>query len=332
MSQTKRKNKNQQKKKKGTSAGSPNGGAGGVPILGSVKGKSNKLGIYGRGDFFKESGMMPAAYANVDSNSTFCKQVGTAKHKSGFQGIVLVGCQPLTTITTTNANSNIFTATSLATLTDGNTIRLSPDILNGPLAAQANYHGRYLFTDIMIEYVSNVPTSQANSCCLAIETDQETVSASFAENREVIPSVTFPYRTDRAFLTHHFDLDELYYVKLNGGTQADVRQTVQALIVGWPDITSTGNLTMGYTNIWYRIELYQPVPTQGFTLMVKNRKEQLMFQELYKRYSESKSVDIVKKLTEDDEDTKAAKEELGFFAKWFSNSSSSKSSSSSSSK
>ncbi len=192
----------------------------------------------------------------------------------GIDGITILGCQPLTDVVTTGANSNLFSSGTLATAA-ANSIGLSPDFLNGPLAAQANLHSQYVFRDLLFEYVSNVATTQAGSMALAVIPDGSTVNppTSFSEVRQISPSVSFPFRTDRAYLHYHYDGMQTWFTEGDGASTAGLRLTVQAGLCGYPSASSIGAVSQGYINVWYIIELYSPVNSQGFTLPLRDMEE-----------------------------------------------------------
>ncbi len=231
--------------------------------------------LFGSNNIISNVDHLPAAFNTFCGNSTFLREAGSVKHPMvGIEGIALVGCQPLTDVITTGANSNLFTNGTLASA-GVNSIALSVDALNGPLAAQANLHTKYVIRDILFEFVSNVATSQAGSMALGVLVDGATASgpASFSEVRQLIPSCSFPFRTDKAYLHYHYDGLDLWFTELDTASNASSRQTIQATLFGYPSASSIGAVTQGYINVWYNIELYQPVNSQGFTVTVKSRAE-----------------------------------------------------------
>lgn len=229
-------------------------------------------------------GHLPAAFANIVGNSTWMKMEGKVTHPLEGDGIAICGCQPFSDIATTNANSNLLTNSTLATVAP-NAAQISTDTLNGPLAAQANLHQKYVFTDILIEYVSNVATSQGGSMAMAIQVDGSGVAAagSFSQTRQVVPSITFPFRTDRAFLHYHYDGPETFWTLLDSTSSASQRQTVQLYLSAYPSASSIGTVSQGFTNVWYRCELYQSVASQGFTLQVETTEEREVLRAIAKR-------------------------------------------------
>jgi hypothetical protein len=230
-------------------------------------------------------GNVPAAFSNVVGNSTWLRMEGKVRHPREGDGVVICGCQPFTDIVTTNANNNVFTSGTLATAGNANSIQLSPDNLNGPLAAQANLHQKYVFTDVLLEYVSNVATSQAGSMALSYSMDGSGVAppTTFSQARQLVPSITFPFRADRAFLHYHYDGPDTFFTLEDNASTAASRWTNQGIINGFPSATSLGNISQGFMNVWYRIELYQPVASQGFTVTLKTQEEREMIRALVRR-------------------------------------------------
>jgi len=241
--------------------------------------------IYGSNYFSSNSVSLPSAFVNIDVNTTFCKSSGAVKHPQlGIDGISLVGCQPLADITTTGADSQLF-VTGVASVPGVNSIQISPDAFNGPLAAQANLHQKYVFRDVLIEYISNVATSQAGSFAIAILSDSSLVNppTSFSTTRQVVPSITAPFRADRAYLHYHYDGWDTWFTELDGASIAGNRLTSQGAIIGFPSATSLGAISMGFTNVWYVIELYQPTSTQGFTMGLRDHNETLLVRAFLKK-------------------------------------------------
>lgn len=250
-------------------------------------GRKSASTVFGSKSYTSRSSHVPAAFNTQETGTTFTRTVGNLKHsREGVDGIAVVGCQPLVTIQTAAASSDLFVANSLATQTTANSIPLNPDAFNGPLAAMANFHLKYVFTDVILEYVSTVATTQAGACSISItEGYPDTKAASFAEVRQVSDSVTFPFRADRTYLHYHYNGDNLFYTELDGATTAGFRLTYQGLIEGWPQASSLGAVTQGYINVWYRIELYVPMYTQGVTLRMKSKEDHQLLVMLRENYN-----------------------------------------------
>lgn len=254
-----------------------------------MKSSNSKNPIYGTNCFVSNVDHIPVAFNTFSGNSTFVREAGAVKHPAlGVGGIALIGCQPITDIATTATNSNLFVN---GTLSDAaaNGVGISPDTLSGPLAAQANLHLRYVFRDLIFEYVSNVATSQAQSMALAIlEDGAGSGPSNFSTTRQIVPSCSFPFRSDHAYLHYHYSGDELYWTRTDATTTAGARQTVQATLYGFPSASSIGNITQGYLNVWYVIELYQPVNAQGFTLTIKDKEEGEVLRRCQEMYRQEK--------------------------------------------
>jgi len=247
-------------------------------------GNRSSLGTFGdKTRVVSSVGHMPAAWDNVRGNSTWSEVEGKVIHPREGPGIAICGCQPFSDVNTAAAASDFFTASTLATMYTGlNTIGLSPDALNGPLAAQANLHQKYVFTDVMLEYTSNVATSQAGSFALSYIQDGANVNppTNFSEARQIVPSLTANFRSDTVYLHIHYDGDEVYWTENETATLAGRRQTFQGIIHGFPSANTLGVLSMGYLNVYYRIELYQSVNSQGFTFLRGNTGELPLMKQL----------------------------------------------------
>lgn len=231
--------------------------------------------IFGSDQFKSNHDSIPSAWVDMQMNSTFCDKAGSVTHPlEGIDGTRFKGCQPLTDFVTTATNNNLFTNNTLATASP-NYIALNPDSLNGPLSAIGNLYDKYVFRDILIEVISNVATTQAGSMALAVvsEGSSNLGPTSFALARQVVPSVTSPFRADRTYLHYHYDGSELFFNKYDFSTEADARLTNQAGLFGFPSATSIGAITMAYSNVWFIVDMYQPVSTQGFAVMAKSKEE-----------------------------------------------------------
>ncbi len=274
-----------------------------VAVLGASKQsrKSISSNIIGTSNYSSNTSTIPSAFVNTDFNSTWIKQVGKLRHsKLALDGIALMGCQPFTTFTTSATTSELVTDASLATRASNNSVFLSPDDLNGPIAAQANFHLRYCFTDVIFEFVSTVATTQAGAFCMSVTDglpDTSGFASSFADNRQICPSITSPFRTDRCYLHYHYNGDQLWYTETDSNTLASKRLYTQALFQAWPSASSIGAIVQGYVNIWYRIELYSPVYSQGISFKFHNMEEKAILNKLREYLTTLRS----KKLDDDDE-------------------------------
>jgi len=264
--------------RRGRKRGNARGSMKGTSMSGGRLPRSAGKGIFSNvANFKSNSTSLPAAFVTLQDNSTFIMAPKKVTHPFlGVDGIALVGCQPLSTIGMTNTASDpsVFTTATLATVTNDNNafpavIRLSPDDLNGPLAAQANLHGQFVFRDIIIEYVSNCATSQADSMVIGYvgESVVSVMPTTFSQLRQVVPSCTFPFRSDRAYLHYHYSGMNTYYTAADTANSAGIRLTHQGSIVAYADKNQGNVASLGYTNIFYNIELYFPTSSQGVSLV-----------------------------------------------------------------
>lgn len=243
--------------------------------------------VFGSAAFSSSSRTVPSAFVNMDFNGTFLRQGGNVKHPHlGLDGICLVGCQPLTNILPTSDSSSLFDTGSIAT-TQNNALDLTPNDLNGPIGAQAAFHNRYVFRDIVIEYVSTVASTQEGAMALGIVRSQKHVAATtFSKCRQIVPSITFPYRASRSYLHWHYDGPLVFLNDSNEHSWNDPDVT-QATLYGFPASGSAGDDTVyGYTNIWYSVELYDPIPTAGFSVVAESIKERELLKAYLKKLRE----------------------------------------------
>lgn len=272
------------KKKKNKKSNSGQAVAGAIPSYMKMSGKRVNVTnpLLGGRNITSSSGSLPACFVDILGNSTFISSPSAVMHPElGIQGVNLHGCQPLAGIQQVTGAAGVFVANSLATQIDQSSIYLSPDTLNGPLAAQANMHSKYVFRDILIEYISSCPTTTPSCMCLGFsEGGSDADATDFATGRQIVPSVTFPFRADRAYLHYSYTGPQLFKTLTTAGTTAVVNEfSNQGVIGGWGDgaavITGTG-----FTNIYYSIDLYGPMQTQGFTMGFDSREERFIFQSI----------------------------------------------------
>jgi len=238
---------------------------------------------------------------------------GKVRHPREGDGVVLCGCQPFQDVATDGSTNNLFTANTLATQNSANVIGISPDLLNGPLAAQANLHEKYVFTDIMWEYVSNVATSQAGSFALGYAMDGAPGAGNpttFSTCRQLVPSVVAPFRADRMFLHYHYDGTETFWTLADQSNTATSRQTIQGTLYGFPSASSIGAVTQGFINVWYRIELYQPTNSQGFTFSVETLEEREILKAIRARLFPKNRRAVSSKVVDWDEKARALLSEM----------------------
>jgi hypothetical protein len=225
---------------------------------------------------------LPSAFVNIIGNSTSYSETSKVLMPDlGLMPVNIIGTQPFADVVTAAASNNLFTNTTLATQQDPNTYQLNPDSFNGPLAAKANLYDKFIFRDLLFEYVSLVATSQAGGMSMGCLEDGTNPPTTFSMTRQVVPSVAFPFRTDRAFLHYHYAGPQLFYNLTFIGSNESIRQTSQGAFVGWPSVTSIGAISQGFINVYYSVDLYDPVNSQGFTLSVSKMERDLVRQYLF---------------------------------------------------
>lgn len=284
-------NPNKQKKKKSKSKGKTT-----MSSLRVDLGEFMKIKPDFGGRITSNSNSIPSAFVNVLGNTCYYQTSSAVQNPTlGVDGCRLIGCQPFQDVTTDGSTTNLLVDATLATQNNQNSILISPDRLNGPLAAKANLYDRYVFRDIIIEFVSLVATSQSGGMAMGLmhEGAGLGLATNFSTTRQIVPSVAFPFRTDRAYLHIHYDGPELYFNAVDAGSNAGARQTEQYVFNAWPSVTSIGAVSQGFLNIYYIIDLYDPVPTQGFTLSVPDRSERDLLKKISNKIKDPKDRDRI---------------------------------------
>jgi len=194
---------------------------------------------------------------------------GPISHRTHGRGMRFVGVQVLQKIVTTASDSQLWTGTAPAVAVTNNAILLNPDTLNGRLAVYANSYARYAFRSIRLEFEPLVATSQAGGCALAIVNDPQYLATAavidYTTIQDITPSVSFPFR-ERGSLSYKYDGDDLFFTEFDNATTAATRQTVQAVLIGYPSSSSIGAVTQGTIRIHYVIDMFQPVNTLNISL------------------------------------------------------------------
>jgi hypothetical protein len=240
---------------------------------------------------------IPAAFVNIIGNQTFYNENSKVlRPELGMDPVNIVGCQPLTDILGAVATPDVFATGTLATAVDVNHIYINPDTLNGPIAAKANLYDKYVFRDILIEYITVSASTQTSALALGLTEDATVFPTTFSTVRQVVPSVTFPFRAERAFLHYHYAGPQLWYNLVDSTSTASLRSTTQCTLSGY----TSANLTVivpGYLNIYYSVDLYDPVPSQGFTLSVAKLERDFLRKFLVelRKENETKKVEILDK-------------------------------------
>ncbi len=228
---------------------------------------------------------LPSNTEVTQNEPTWMRMEGRVTHAELGGGVRIAGRQILANIYTSASTEQLFVANG-ATLNSVNSIFLSPDSLNGRLALQARAYDRYCFRKVKITYVPRVPTTQAGSFALGYVSDSKFPTPTFASVASMSPAMqTSFYGEPRSvILVDDMKTEKYFFTLLDASSDAALRQTVQGVIIGVPDITSIGDVFMGTVWIDYLIDLYQPTQDQGFTLRL-TEEEQKMIQEKRKAAS-----------------------------------------------
>jgi hypothetical protein len=211
---------------------------------------------------------LPASYMTTQLDPTWLNVSGKVFHPELGGGVRVVGRQLLTKVATGAADLSLFVTNNVATALDVNTIQLSPDALNGRLALQARTYDRYCFRKVVLTYVNRVPTTQAGSFALGYVGDAGVPATTFNAVTQMSPAIQASFLTPlaRVEIVNDMTTTRTWYTTLDNTSVASGRLTVQGCIVGAPDVTSIGAITMGYIWVDYMIDLYQPTQDEGFTL------------------------------------------------------------------
>lgn len=219
---------------------------------------------------------LPTSYASTLEFPTWLRMEGKVNHPEFGGGVRIAGRQLLTSVTTTAGDSQLFTAAG-ATLLNINKIWLSPDTLNGRLAQQARAYDRYVFRKVALHYMPRVAFTQEGSFALGFVSDSVTPAATFANVTSMNPckqsDVKVPFGM---MIVDDMSTTKTFFCLLDSTSDASTRQCVQGTIVGLPDVTSIGAVTMGSLYVDYLIDLYQPTIDQGFTLRLTDKEIQLI--------------------------------------------------------
>lgn len=235
---------------------------------------------------------LPSAISTVRKNGTEMG-ISTIDHPTEGRGVRVTGSQQLVAIATAaTTDLTFFTATTPATQVTTNIILLTPDHLNGRLAAFAGLYAKYVFRRVEFEFRPFVATTQAGGGVLAYSRDpQINVSAgttTFSTAQEMETSVTFAFR-EPARLVMEYKGNSVYFTEVDATSVASYRQCCQGSIMGVPNAGSLGAVTQGYVHIHYIIDLFSPTPTQAIVGLSSVEREYLR-EELLKFRSRNRSL------------------------------------------
>ncbi len=221
-------------------------------------------------------GTTPTAYVESLEFPTWMRMEGKVNHPDLGGGVRVAGRQLLASITTTAGDSQLFVANG-ATLLNINKIWLSPDTLNGRLAQQARNYDRFIFRKVALHYKPRVPFTQAGSFAIGYVSDSVTPTATFANTTSMSPCMQSDVKVPFSMMiVDDMSTSKTFFTLLDSTSDAATRLCVQGTIVGLPDVSSIGAVTMGSLYIDYLIDLYQPTIDQGFSLRLTEEETQLV--------------------------------------------------------
>lgn len=213
---------------------------------------------------------VPAASNTVTSNSTYSEVLGKVTSQfagSTAQGIRIRGCQPFTRILAPGAAGRVMASDVATTVLDGldNVVLVNPVALGGPLLTQASNYSMFVVREFKLEYItlsSSIQVGEFAICYVREPTPAAVASGgvptTFGEAREVTPSATLPYRSERVFFQFNYDGQQLYYVQDSDPVnEADDRLTHQGQIRAYAAAVDSG-YTVGYFQLHYIVDLFYP--------------------------------------------------------------------------
>jgi hypothetical protein len=243
-------------------------------------------------------GSTAASYeVSVRNPTSFNIKSGISKNHSEYgPGIRVEGRQQLCLVTTTGSNSNLF-ASGISTVA-ANAIYLAPYQMNDRIAQFAAMYQRYVFRRLRFSYVTRVGTTQVGSMVLSYNSDagsfyaSTAVAPTYSTCQDIQPCVVFPFRKERECLDMEYNGERTWMVANDvnaNATVESVRQCVQGLLQGYPDITSIGAINMGEIFIDYEIDLYGPTNVNTNITLVFDEEIKKILTLIAKKYRESNS-------------------------------------------
>jgi len=224
----------------------------------------------------------PAAKSRVTKNPTQFTIGAAISHNDFGSGVRVTGRQYLTSCITTGSDTQLFSGNSPVNV---NTFYISPDTLNGRVALVARNYARYAFRKIKFVYEPRCATTQAGGYAMAYATDSASnsfVTNDFTRTQDYVPSITGAFR-DPSCLEMSYRGDLTWLTELDSTSSASVRQTVQGSLLGFPDASAIGAVTMGHLHIEYVLDLYGTNADYGFTVQLRSREEEALVREFVTR-------------------------------------------------
>lgn len=192
------------------------------------------------------------------------------------EGRLLTGHQYVTSVVTTGADTQLFSGGAAAS---ANIIQLSPDGLNGVVALESRPYSRFRFRRIWLEYTPLIGSTQSGGFAIGVvKGDGSADSAAtmtYSSVQDIEDSMKSNFPT-KATMKVELPGDELYYTEQDSTSIASRRLTQQGQIIGYPNASSIGALTMGDLRVFYELELYYRSADYGFSVAlprIKNQEE-----------------------------------------------------------
>lgn len=247
-------------------------------------------------------GAVGIANAFVAQRATYINRASAPFHPKFGKGVAVTGRQYLTSVITTGTDNQLFSGNSPSSI---NVIYLNPDALNGRLALEARTYQRYRFTKVRLIYTPRVATTQAGEFAIGYYADgaaDQYFTPSFTATQEAEESFVSSFHNGGHQLIYDIDIpqgaQDSYYCEISTVNAASLRQTLQGLIIGFPDTTSIGAVTMGSLAIEYECFLYCPSSDLGFSFLstrLRSREEKEAVEDFLKQYriEKEKGVDDI---------------------------------------
>lgn len=202
------------------------------------------------------------------NNSEMKMTMGRAPLRGSAEGIRVVGRQPFANIVV-DVSGGVWDNTSAASIYTLNTILINPLEFRGRLGVLASTYERFIFRRLTLRFTTTRSTSTEGSMALCYHADgnlDTDAPQAFSEVRQTSPNVTFNYYSPQAVLDVPLSSigDDLYYVSVQASSSvsANMRQKFQGAIIGYPWSPASANTKIGYLDVEYVIDLYNPTFAQ----------------------------------------------------------------------
>jgi hypothetical protein len=217
------------------------------------------------------------AMSYSQSRGTYVR-IGGAPSKLRYKGadldgIRIHGHQLLANLEAEPNNIGCFDSmTGGADVTTKNSIRISPDLLNGRVALLANGFDKYVFRKVKVYFIPRVAATEVGQVSWGLLTDsQYSFALSFASITQMNKSCMFQIREPCELnVTDRECNNEVFFTKADVTSGAAARQCVQFVLLGARDSSDASSTVYGTIMIQYVLDLYEPVADQSITLRARN--------------------------------------------------------------